>query len=86
MTAISRRALVSGAGAVTAALALDHLVDIPAAKASSPPAGKQAPGFYRAKLGTARFYAEHILPQAHGLKQEVVHGSTSTLALEEAQF
>ena len=42
--------------------------------------------FYRAKLGTARFYAEHILPQAHGLKQEVVHGSSSTLALEDAQF
>jgi glyoxylase-like metal-dependent hydrolase (beta-lactamase superfamily II) len=51
MTAISRRALVSGAGAVTAALALDHLVGIRAANASSPPAGKQAPGFYRAKLG-----------------------------------
>jgi acyl-CoA dehydrogenase len=42
--------------------------------------------FYRSKLGTARFYAEHILPQAQALKQEVVHGSTSTLALEEAQF
>ena len=51
MTAISRRTLVSGAGAVTAAVALKQLADIPAAKASSPAAGKQAPGFYRAKLG-----------------------------------
>jgi alkylation response protein AidB-like acyl-CoA dehydrogenase len=42
--------------------------------------------FYRAKLGTARFYAEHVLPLAHAYRTEVVHGSTSVLALEEAQF
>jgi 3-(methylsulfanyl)propanoyl-CoA dehydrogenase len=42
--------------------------------------------FYRAKIGTARFYAEHVLPLAQPCKQEIVNGSTSVLALEEAQF
>jgi hypothetical protein len=42
--------------------------------------------FYRAKIGTARFYAEHILPLASAYKEEIVHGSSSVLALEEAQF
>ena len=42
--------------------------------------------FYRGKLGTARFYAEHILPLAHGYRQSIVNGSASVLALEEAQF
>jgi hypothetical protein len=42
--------------------------------------------FYRAKLGTARFYAEHILPLAATYKREIVHGSSSVLALEESQF
>jgi alkylation response protein AidB-like acyl-CoA dehydrogenase len=42
--------------------------------------------FYRAKLGTARFYAEHILPQAHAYRVAVVGGAASVLALEEAQF
>ncbi len=42
--------------------------------------------FYRAKIGTTRFYAEHILPLAQSCKQEIVNGSTSVLALEEAQF
>jgi len=42
--------------------------------------------FYRAKIGTARFYAEHVLPLAQSCKQEIVNGSTSVLALEEAQF
>ncbi len=40
--------------------------------------------FYRAKIGTARFYAEHVLPLATAFKQEIVHGSGSVLALEEA--
>jgi len=42
--------------------------------------------FYRAKLGTARFYADHILPLAQTYKHEIVNGSSSVLALEEAQF
>ncbi len=42
--------------------------------------------FHRAKIGTARFYAEHILPQAQSYKAAIVNGSSSVLALEEAQL
>jgi len=42
--------------------------------------------FYRAKLATARFYAEHILPLAPAHAHTVMHGATSTLALDEALF
>jgi len=42
--------------------------------------------FYRAKIATARFYAEHILPHARGFKSAVVNGSASVLALDETQF
>jgi hypothetical protein len=49
-------------------------------------AGAHDADFYRAKLGTARFFAEHILPLAKACSHEVVHGSASTLALAESQF
>jgi len=49
-------------------------------------AGAADHDFYRAKLGTARFYAEHILPLAQAMSHAVIHGATSTLALEEAMF
>ncbi len=42
--------------------------------------------FYRAKIVTARFYAEHILPQSAALSSEVINGAASVLALTEAQF
>jgi 3-(methylthio)propanoyl-CoA dehydrogenase len=42
--------------------------------------------FCRAKIATARFYCEHILPQAAALSSEVVSGAGSVLALSEAQF
>jgi acyl-CoA dehydrogenase len=42
--------------------------------------------FYRGKIATARFFAEHILPLAHAYRQGIVNGSASVLALEEAQF
>jgi hypothetical protein len=48
--------------------------------------GAEDHDFYRAKIVTARFYAEHVLPLAQSCKQEIVNGSTSVLALEEAQF
>jgi hypothetical protein len=35
---------------------------------------------------TARFYAEHVLPQSAGLASEVTGGSGSVLAFSEAQF
>jgi acyl-CoA dehydrogenase len=44
------------------------------------------PGFYRAKLATARFYADHVLPQAHGLAQAAMHGANSVLAADDVLF
>jgi acyl-CoA dehydrogenase len=42
--------------------------------------------FYAAKISTARFYADHVLAQAHGLAHAVLHGAPGVLALDEAQF
>jgi hypothetical protein len=42
--------------------------------------------FYRAKLQTARFYAEHVLPQANAAARIVTHGAAATLALDDATF
>jgi acyl-CoA dehydrogenase len=42
--------------------------------------------FLRAKIATARFYAEHVLVQAPGLRDTVVNGAPSVMALSEDQF
>ena len=42
--------------------------------------------FYRAKIATARFFADHILSQAGGFRQAIVEGSSGVMALSEAQF
>ena len=42
--------------------------------------------FYKTKIVTSRFYADHILPQAQGLSYTVVNGAAGALALDEAQF
>jgi alkylation response protein AidB-like acyl-CoA dehydrogenase len=42
--------------------------------------------FYDAKLITASFYAEHILPKTLALAHEFQHGAPSTLGLTEEQF
>jgi alkylation response protein AidB-like acyl-CoA dehydrogenase len=49
-------------------------------------AGAQDHDFYRAKIGTARFFAEHILPQAASYKAAIVNGSDSALALAVDQL
>ena len=43
-------------------------------------AGNDDFDFYRAKIGTARFFAEHVLPLAPTYKEQIVHGSQSVLA------
>jgi hypothetical protein len=48
--------------------------------------GQGDAGFFRVKLATARFYAEHILPQAGALATEVIGGSGSVLALKPEDF
>ena len=48
--------------------------------------GSKEYDFYRGKIASARFFAEHQLPLAHALKSEIVCGADSTLALEAHQF
>ncbi len=42
--------------------------------------------FYEAKLVTARFYAEHVLPKANALLRSVQSGGASIMALTKEQF
>ena len=42
--------------------------------------------FYHAKLATARFYMERILPQAGGLYLAIKSGKSAMMAMEEAAF
>jgi alkylation response protein AidB-like acyl-CoA dehydrogenase len=43
-------------------------------------------GFLGAKIATARFFADHFLSQAHGLRDAIVEGAPGVLALAEEQF
>jgi alkylation response protein AidB-like acyl-CoA dehydrogenase len=48
---------------------------------AAPPAqGALGAGFYRAKIDTARFYADHVLPQAPALAHAIIEGSAGVLA------
>jgi alkylation response protein AidB-like acyl-CoA dehydrogenase len=49
-------------------------------------AGEGDAKFYQAKIGTARFYADHILSQASGRRDAIVGGSAGVMALAEDQF
>jgi 3-(methylthio)propanoyl-CoA dehydrogenase len=42
--------------------------------------------FYEAKIITARFYADHVLVQAPGLRDTIVRGSAGVMALSDEQF
>jgi alkylation response protein AidB-like acyl-CoA dehydrogenase len=42
--------------------------------------------FHEAKIATARFYGEHVLVQAPGLRDTVVKGGAGVMALSEEQF
>ncbi|MBL8448035.1 MAG: acyl-CoA dehydrogenase, partial [Zoogloeaceae bacterium] len=42
--------------------------------------------FYKAKLVTARYFAEHVVPEAACYRDAILNGSGSVLALEEALF
>ena len=42
--------------------------------------------FCEAKISTARFYADHVLVQAPGLRNTVVNGAAGVMALTEDQF
>jgi len=42
--------------------------------------------FYEAKIATARFYGEHVLVQASGLRDTVVKGGAGVMGLTDEQF
>ena len=46
----------------------------------TPADGGLPAGFYQAKIDTARFYGDHVLPQAPALAHAVVHGAAGALA------
>lgn len=48
--------------------------------------GEENIAFLHAKITTARFYAEHVLPEAIGARDEITAGAGSTLALAEMSF
>nr|WP_315394229.1 acyl-CoA dehydrogenase [uncultured Duganella sp.] len=43
-------------------------------------------GFYKAKIATARFFADHSLSQSSSLRTAIIDGSAGVLALSEDQF
>jgi alkylation response protein AidB-like acyl-CoA dehydrogenase len=43
-------------------------------------------GFHRAKLATARFYADQILPKSSALGAAVLSGASTALAIDEAEL
>ena len=46
----------------------------------APPGDAADTGFYAAKIMTARFYADYVLPQSAGLAHSIVHGAAGVLA------
>ena len=49
-------------------------------------AGEGDAKFYKAKIATARFFADHMLSQSGGLRVAIVEGSAGVLALDADQF
>ena len=48
--------------------------------------GEENAAFLRGKIATARYYAEHVLPEAGTWRDEITTGAGSTLALEDVLF
>ncbi|MBQ5459366.1 MAG: acyl-CoA dehydrogenase C-terminal domain-containing protein, partial [Rhodocyclaceae bacterium] len=49
-------------------------------------AGEGDAAFYKAKIATTRFYADHILAMAPALSRVVTEGAEGVMALEEDSF
>ena len=71
------------AGIVLGGWQMARAANIAAAKLD---AGDVDADFYRAKLATARFFADHLLSQGQGLRDGIVDGSEAVMALEAEQF
>lgn len=88
MTQLTRRSLLSGAGVAGAALALSPLADRSPVHAAAPPAGAQAPGFYRYKVGSYQLTQIHDgalnIPMPNGFVKNV--SRDEALAAAEAAY
>ena len=49
-------------------------------------AGEGDAGFYKAKIVTARYFADHLLSQASGYRSAVVDGAVGVMAMADEQF
>jgi hypothetical protein len=49
-------------------------------------AANEDPDFHRAKLATARYYADKVLPKANALLEAIRSGSSSGTSLPIEQF
>ncbi|HJU99412.1 MAG TPA: acyl-CoA dehydrogenase [Burkholderiaceae bacterium] len=49
-------------------------------------AAGDADPFWAAKLNTVRFYADHLLTQAEGLAETVIHGAAGALEMDDDSF
>ncbi|MTV38136.1 acyl-CoA dehydrogenase [Duganella radicis] len=49
-------------------------------------AGSGDASFYKAKIATTRFFADHFLTQSSGIRTSIVEGSAGVLALDSEQF
>jgi alkylation response protein AidB-like acyl-CoA dehydrogenase len=47
---------------------------------ADPQRNRAGDAFYQAKIATAQFYADHVLPQTSGLAHGIVHGGAGALA------
>jgi butyryl-CoA dehydrogenase len=56
------------------------------AEIARPQAAADATGFYRAKLDTARFYMDRILPRTSGLYSAILAGGGSIMGFRDAAF
>ena len=70
-------------GLVALAYMWARMAEIAAGKVAE---GADPDGFYAAKLATARFYMERVLPETGGLFAQVMAGGASIMALDEAAF
>jgi acyl-CoA dehydrogenase len=70
-------------GVVAGGWQMARAAQISAAKVA---AGDADAAFYRAKLTTARFYADHVLSQASWLVHEITAGSPSVLSLSDEAY
>jgi hypothetical protein len=70
-------------GTVGGGWMMARAAEVASRKRSAPDADT---AFLDTKLATARFYCEHLLPQAAAYRQTVLRGAGSVLALEASQF